>query len=128
MDGTPPTEGGIFAGVTRLFQTLRDVAENRLELFLVEFKEERIRLFDALCLFAVGFACLLMALVMVTFTVVVIFWDTHRVLVLVLLMVAYAVVATAAMMKLRSRLLRWQAFSTTLEQIKKDRSCLEKPN
>ena len=128
MDDAPPTEGGIFSNVTGLFRTLRDVAENRLELFLVELKEERIRLFDALFLLAVGIVCGLMTLVMVTLTVVVIFWDTHRLLVLALVTLAYAAAATVALMKLRSRLRRWRAFSATLEQLKKDRSCFKTPN
>ena len=128
MDETPPVEGGLLSTVTRMFQTLRDMAENRVELFLTELKEERIRLFDALLLAAIAVVCALMALVMVTLTVVVVFWDTNRLLVLTLVTVTYAVAATVAFVKLRARLQRWQAFSETLEQIKKDRSCLEKPN
>src|ERR1039457_612274 len=128
MDETPPAAGVLLSTVTRMFQTLRDMAENRVELFLTELKEERIRLFDALLLAAIAVVCALMALVMVTLTVVVVFWDTNRLLVLTLVTVTYAVAATVAFVKLRARLQRWQAFSETLEQIKKDRSCLEKPN
>jgi uncharacterized membrane protein YqjE len=128
MAETPSTENGILATVTRLLKTLHDVAENRVELFLIELKEERARFFDALLLAAVGIVCALMALVMLTFTVVVAFWETHRLPVLVLVTVVYAVAAAAAFINLRARLQRWRAFSETLEQIKKDRSCLEKPN
>jgi uncharacterized membrane protein YqjE len=128
MAETPPTDGGMFSGVARLFKTLRDVAENRLELFLIELEEERIRLFDALLLLAIGIVCVLMTLVMVTLMVVVIFWDTHRLLVLTLVTAAYAVAAVAAIVKLRSRLQRGRAFSVTLEQIKKDSACFKPPN
>jgi uncharacterized membrane protein YqjE len=128
MDDTPPTEGGIFPTFTRLFKTVRDVAENRMELFLLELKEERARLFDALLLAAVGIVCALMTLILVTFTVVVAFWETHRLLVLVVASAAYAGAALAAFTTLRARLQRWRAFSATLEQIKKDRACFEKPN
>lgn len=128
MAETPPTEGGILATVTQLFHTLRDVAENRVELFLLELKEERMRLFDALLLAAAGIVCALMTLVMVTLTIVVIFWDTHRLLVLGLVTAAYAAAATVALVKLRSRLQRWQAFSATLQEFKKDRACFKKPN
>jgi len=112
----------------RLFKTLRDVAENRLELFLIELKEERIRLFDALFLLAIGIVCGMMTLLLVTATVVIVFWDTHRLLVLVLLAAAYGAAATVAFIKLRSRLQRWQDFSATLEQFKKDRTCFKPPN
>lgn len=128
MDETPPSEGGIFSGVARLFQTLRDTAANRVELFLVELQEERIRLIDALLWVAVAIVCALMTLLMITLMVVVIFWDTHRLLVLSLVTVAYAVAAVVAMVKLRSQLQRWRAFSATLEQIKKDYSCFKPPN
>lgn len=128
MDATPPTEGGLWSAAARIGKTLRALAENHVELFLVELKEERARFFDALLLAAAGMVCAIMTLVMLTLTVVVAFWDTHRLLVLGLLTVAYAVAALVAFRTLRARLQRWQAFSATLEQIKKDRSCLEKPN
>ena len=128
MGDTPPTEGGIFVTVTQFFRTLRDVAENRLELFLVELQEERARLFDALLLAVIGIVCAGMTLVMLTLLVVVAFWETHRLLVIALVMVVYAGVAVTAFISLRARLQRWRAFSATLEQIKKDRSCFKKPN
>ena len=129
MDDTPPTQtGGLFSTAARLFRTLRDVAENRIELFLVELKEERLRLFGALLLAAAGVVCALMMLVMITLTVLVMFWDTHRLLALVLITLAYAVAAAAAFVKLRFRLQRWQSYSATLEELKKDCACFKKPN
>ena len=121
-------EGGVLSAAARLLKTLHDVAENRIELFLVELKEERLRLFDALLLAAVGIVCALMTLAMITLTVLVIFWDTHRLLALTLVTVAYAVTATVAFVKLRSRWQHWQAYSSTLEEFKKDFACFKKPN
>jgi uncharacterized membrane protein YqjE len=128
MDETPPAEGGLLSSVTRVFQTLRETAENRLELFLTELKEERIRLFDALLLLGVAVTCALMTLATLTVTVVVFFWDTHRLLALVVVTLLYAVVATSACLKLRSRLQRWESFSATLGEIKKDAACFKKTN
>lgn len=129
MEGTPPAEtGGLFSTAARLLKTLRDVAENRLEIFLIELKEERIRLFDALFLLAVGIVCVMMALLLVTATIVMVFWDTHRLLVLVLAAAVYGAAAATAFIKLRSRLRRWQDFSATLEEFKKDRTCCKPPN
>lgn len=126
MDETPDAEDGLLATVARMFKTLRAVAVNRVELFLVELKEERAQLFSALLLAAAGIVCASMTLILITFTVLVIFWDTHRLLALVLMVCVYAVAAVVAFVRLRCRLERWQAYSATLEQIKKDRSCLEK--
>lgn len=128
MDETPPNESGIFSSVTRLLRTLGDVGENRIELFLLEVQEERIRVFDALILLAAGIVCVAMTLFMITFTLVVIFWDTHRLLILTLLTVVYAVAAVVVLFKLHSSLKRWQAFSATLEQIKKDYACFKNTN
>lgn len=128
MDETPQPEGGMLAGVRRLFQTLSDVAANRLELFLVELKEERLRLFESLLLAAVAVGCAVMTLVLITLMALVLFWDTHRWLVLLLLTGAYAGAAAAAFVKLRSRLQHWQSYSASLEQIKKDCACFKKPN
>ena len=128
MDDTPPTDGGLWSAVSRLFKTMQNVAANRLEIFLLELKEGRLRLFDALLLAAVGIVFGLMTLVMLTLTILVLFWDTHRLLVLTLMTAGYAVAATVAFVKLRSHLQRWQAYSATLEEIKKDCACFTKPN
>jgi uncharacterized membrane protein YqjE len=128
MDGAPPTEGGVLSAAARLLKTLHDVVENRAELFLVELKEERVRLFYVLLLAAAGIVCTLMTLGMATLVVLVIFWDTHRLLVLTLITLAYGIAATVVFMKLRLRLQRWQAFTATLNELKKDCACLKKPN
>lgn len=104
------------------------MAGNRIELFLLEVQEERIRIFDALFLLAAGLVCIMMTLIMVTFAVVIIFWDTHRLLVLGLLVAGYAVGALWALSRLRSLLRNWQAFSATLDQIKKDSACFKETN
>ncbi len=111
-----------------MLKTLREVGENRLELFLLEVQEERVRLFDALILIAIGIVCVTMALIMITFTLVVIFWDTHRLLVLALAIAVYVIAALVALRKLRSNLQHSQPFSATLEELKKDRACFKKPD
>ncbi len=111
-----------------MLQTASQLLENRVELFLLELKEERLRLVAALLLALAGGVCALMTLVLLTFTIVVVFWDEYRIPALVLLSVAYAAGAVGAFVSLRRRLRRWQAFAASLEQIKKDRACLETKN
>jgi len=115
----------MWSTISRMFKTLGEMVENRVELFLVEWEEERLRLLDALLLLMVGIVCVLMALIMATLVVVVIFWDTHRLLVLTLFILTYLSAAATAFGLLHSRLRRWRAFATTLEQIKKDQSCFK---
>jgi uncharacterized membrane protein YqjE len=128
VDETPHAGAGNSTGPTQILGTLLDVVENRAELFLVEFKEERLRFFDALLFAAAGIICALMALITITLTFVVIFWDTHRVLVVVLFAVTYAGASVAAFFALRSRLRKWQSFAATLEEFKQDLTCFKKPN
>jgi uncharacterized membrane protein YqjE len=123
MDQT--SRGGILSILAQMLKTLRDAAENRVELFLVEWQEERLRLLDVLLLVMVGTVCASTALLIATLVVLVIFWDTHRMLVLSLLFLAYAVVAATAFRMSYSRLRRWRAFAATLEQIKKDGACFK---
>jgi uncharacterized membrane protein YqjE len=111
-----------------MFKTLGEMVGNRAELLLVELQEERVRLLDALLLLMAGGVCGLMALIMATLTVVVIFWDTHRMLVLTLFILLYLCVAGTAFGLLHSRLRRWRAFAATLDQIKKDQSCFKEKN
>lgn len=111
-----------------MVQTLRHLFEDRIELFLLELKEERLRIFDALLLAAVCGLCALMALVLITFTIIVVFWEEHRLLVLSLLTLVYAAGAVGAFLSLRRRLRQWQSFSATLDQLKKDRECFETKN
>src|SRR5260370_34253069 len=104
MSETPQTEDGLLAPVTRLLKTLVNLLENRLELFLVEIQEERVRLVDVLLLAAMGGLAALMTLIWITLTVVVICWENHRVLELVFFTLAYAAATAAACLTLRSRL------------------------
>jgi len=112
----------------RMLNTLGDVAGNRVELFVVEWQEERRRLLDMLVLLLAGAVCASMALFTITLAIVAAFWDTHRALVLALLILAYLGAAAAVFWVLRCRLRRWQAFSATIEQFKKDRACFKNQN
>jgi len=127
MDDSQHEAGGLLATGRRILRSIGDLAQSRLELFLVELKEERIRLFDALVLVAACVVCAVMTLALLTFALVVIFWE-YRVVVLVALTVVYGVGAGASFWTLRTRLRHWQSFAATLDQIKKDRACLQKLN
>lgn len=126
MDEAPKQEDGLFSAVLRAVRTLRETLENRVELFLLEAKEDRLKLFEALCLAVVAVVLALMTMALITLTVVVVFWDTHRLLALVIVTLAYGTGATVAFVKLRSRLKNWQSFQATLEQLEKDRACFKK--
>jgi uncharacterized membrane protein YqjE len=116
---------GILASLKRLLRTLLSIAQNRLELLLVEVQEERTRLIEAFLLAISIVALGAMTLVMVTFTVVAIFWENHRMAVLVGLSLFYLVVTLVAYWRLRHRLKNWPAFPATLAELKKDKAWLD---
>ena len=126
VDSSSESAGPLAAG-KRILRTVCDLAQTRLELFLVELKEERIRMVDALLLLAAGTVCASMTVVLLTVIVVLIFWE-HRVLALVLLTLLYGVLATWAFCILRKRLAEWNPFPATLNELKKDRACLDNPS
>lgn len=105
---------------------LLTIGENRVELLMVELQEERERLLQAILL-ALGTATLAL-LAGITFTglVVVLFWSRSPAFVLLTLMGAYSVAAVLFYQKLTSLLRDWQNFPDTLDQLRKDRACLDK--
>lgn len=127
MSESSEAPGGAVSAGKRILRSVSELAQARFELFLVELKEERIRLVDAVLLLVVGVIGALMTLVLLTFTLVLVFWD-HRVLVLILLTASYGLTAGGAIWTLRRRLRDWNAFAATLDELKKDRACLDKPN
>jgi len=125
MEDSSTGPGGLLTTGKRIVRSVGDLVQTRLELFLIELREERFRVLDALVLMGLGAVCGLMVLVLLTFTLVLIFWD-HRVIVLLILAVLYGLGAGAAFWTLRQRLRNWDAFAATLEEMKKDRECLDK--
>ena len=128
MDDATEAKPGLFSIAKRLLNIALATAENRLELFLVEAREERLRLFNALLLLCafVGFA--FMALLLVSLTLVVVFWDSARVAVLVALSAVYCLAALGIFWRLQVRFKNWPTFGSSLQEFKKDRACLEKEN
>jgi uncharacterized membrane protein YqjE len=102
------------------------IGENRLELLQVEVQEERERLLLAFLL-ALGVAAFgLLAALTLTAGIVVLFWPYSHLAALMILTGLYGAAGIFLYYKL-SRLLRdWQSFSATLDQLRKDRACLEK--
>ena len=125
MDPSRESSPGLFSSLKGLLNTALAGVENRIELFLVELREERIRVFDVLLLGCTAAVLGFMALLTVTATLVVIFWDSARVPVLVVLSTCYLGGAVVAIWRLKVRLRKWSSFSATLDELKKDRTCLE---
>jgi uncharacterized membrane protein YqjE len=109
----------------RLARHLLTIGENRLELLMVEVQEERERLLRAILL-ALGIAVFaFLSGVALTVALVVLLWPVSPIGVLVTLAVLYG--ATAAFLCRRFTFLQrdWKTLPATLDQLRKDRVCLE---
>jgi len=104
---------------------LLTIGENRLELFAVEVQEERERLLHAFLL-ALGVATFgLLAGLALTAALVVWLW-TWPVTVLLILTGLYGAAGIGLWRRLNQLLRDWQTLSASLDQLQKDRACLEK--
>jgi uncharacterized membrane protein YqjE len=114
------------ASSNRLARRLLTIGENRLELLTVEMQEERERLLRAILL-ALGVAAFgLLAGIALTAATVVLLWECWPVAVLLTLTGLYAASAVYLYRRLTGRLRDWKTLSATLDQLRKDRACLEK--
>ena len=110
----------------RFAQRLLTIGENRLELLTVEVQEERERLLHAFLL-ALGVAAFgLLAGITMTAAIVVLLWQYWPVAVLLTLTGLYGVAAVCLYRRLTGLLRDWQTLSASLDQLRKDRACLEK--
>ena len=105
---------------------LATIGENRLELLTVEVQEERERLVFAVLL-ALGVAAFgLLASLTLTAAIAVWLWAYSPVAVLLTLTGLYAAVGVYLYRRLTALLRNWQTLPASLDQIRKDRACLEK--
>ena len=110
----------------RFAQRLLTIGENRLELLTVEVQEERERLLHAILL-ALGVAAFgLLASLTLTAAIVVLLWTWSPLAVLLTLTGLYGAAGVCLYRQLTGLLRDWQTLSATLDQLRKDRACLEK--
>jgi uncharacterized membrane protein YqjE len=110
----------------RFAERLLTIGENRLELLTVEVQEERERLLHAFLL-ALGVAAFgLLAGLTLTAAIVVLLGQYSPLAVLLTLTGLYGVAAVCLYRRLTLLLRDWQTLSATLDQLRKDRACLEK--
>jgi uncharacterized membrane protein YqjE len=105
---------------------LLTIGENRLELLTVEVQEECERLLHAFLL-ALGVAVFgLLASLTLTAALVVLLWPWSPVAVLLILTGLYGAAGIYLYRRLTGLLRDWRTLSASLEQLRKDRACLEK--
>jgi uncharacterized membrane protein YqjE len=109
-----------------LVRRLLTIGENRLELLTAELQEERERLLRAILLAFGVVACALLAAMTLTAVIVVLLWAYSPVAVLLTLTGLYGAAAAFLCWRLNGLMRDWQTLPASLDQLRKDRACLEK--
>jgi uncharacterized membrane protein YqjE len=105
---------------------LATIGENRLELLAVEVQEERERILRAFLL-ALGVAAFgLLAGLTLSAAIVVWLWAWSPVAVLLIMTGLYAAAGIFLYRRFTGLLRDWQTLSASIDQLQKDRLCLEK--
>lgn len=120
-----PEGPGLLGSIKRLLATLSEVVATRLELLSNEWQEERLRLLQVLlfALFAVFSLC--MAILLLVFFLVVLFWDEHRLSILAVLSFGFFIAGGVLFLMLQSKLRNGsKLFSASLAELQKDRESL----
>jgi uncharacterized membrane protein YqjE len=124
----PGPISGLIGSLKNALSTLVAIAQTRLEILSTELQEEigraaNLLLWAFIALFATGIGLFLGALVLIFA-----FWDTHRVLVSLLVMGFFFVLATTAVLVLRIKLSRRpRLFEATIAEFARDREHLGHP-
>ena len=126
MEESTVSFGQLAATSKHFARRLLTIGENRLELLTVEVQEERERLLHAFLL-ALGVAAFgLLAGLTLTAAIVVLLWAWSPVAVLLTLTGLYGAAGICLYRRLTGLLRNWQTLSASLDQLRKDRACLEK--
>lgn len=121
----PREAGGILASLRQFAGTAVEILHTRIELLATEIDEERARITGALWLAAAGAFSISLGILLGVLFLVVMFWDSHRLLVLGVLAAVFLLGGLAAMLVLRMRLAhRAPLFAQTLLELKRDRQRL----
>jgi uncharacterized membrane protein YqjE len=109
----------------RILQRAFAIGETRLALLTLELQEEGGRLVASLLNALLIAACALLALMSASAAVVVVAWPFCPVTALLLLTALYLAAGTILYRRLMRRLRAWRSFAATMEQLRKDRACLD---
>ncbi len=128
-NGDSRSQGGLFESLKRLAATLVAIGSTRLELLSADLEEQRVLLTSMLIWALVGLFCAALGVVLATLLVVVVFWDTNRVLVLGILVVLFFLGAALAWSVVRNTArAKPRIFSASLAELSKDHERLTSPH
>lgn len=131
MSDSDPAERasfGLFGSLRSALANLIELAHTRLELISVEMEarllnSRHVMLWSVVALFSAS-----LAMLMFTFTLLIVFWDTHRLLASGVITAFFALLAVAAALVVRHRVRhRPRLLGATISELKRDAAALNEP-
>ncbi len=117
--GAPPS--GLLHSVRTLLASLLATVRTRGELLQVELEEERLRITGITVVAAAAAFFLLLAMLLLSIFLILLFWDTHRIMVSGLLALAYLLIGVACALVARQRArVKSKLFTASLAELAKD--------
>jgi uncharacterized membrane protein YqjE len=118
----------MFGSLRELARTLLSFTETRARLAATEIEEQAIRLTEILILIAVALFFFGMALLFAAVLIVLVFWDSHRLLAAGLLAALFLGAGAAATLIARTRMRERPKFlAATLSELEQDRDRIGRP-
>ncbi|WP_088287519.1 phage holin family protein [Ideonella sp. A 288] len=124
---TPPASpAGLFASLRRLAGTALEIARVRLELLASELEQEKLRLFDALVIGAIGLVMVGLSMVLVVGFVVMLFQEGYRLPAVGVLALAFGLGGAWVLRRAREALRAGDGgpFALTLGELRRDEAGL----
>ena len=123
-DTTEPekSKGGILDSIKNLAATLIAMGQTRLEIIATEYEEERERLHSLLIWTMIALFSAILAVVLATLLVVVYYWDSYRLLSIVVMLSIFTISALVAWRVMRNKSRnKPRLFTATIAVLTKDR-------
>jgi uncharacterized membrane protein YqjE len=116
---------GLFKSLASLFATIVAIAQTRLELLTTELQEEVHRVAEIMLWTFVALLAAGIGLFFAAFVVILVFWDTHRLLAAVLVTGTFFAFAAVALLVMRAKVRgKPPLLDATLAELAKDREHL----
>jgi uncharacterized membrane protein YqjE len=117
-----PAKPGLLASLRKLGSTLVAILHTRFELFAKEFERERTRVMRLLLVGVIALFFFCLGVITLTLFVIVIFWDTHRLIAIGAVTAVYLGIAVGLALYAKSEAGRGaRPFASTIAEFKKDR-------
>lgn len=129
METRPPGPSGLLGSLRGLADGLIGSAHDRLELLAVELHEEKYRLIQIFIWISAIVFLAMLATVFASLAIVVLFWESARVIVVCSLAAIYIGALAAVALGFKNYLKRQpKPFAATLSELREDRECIRTEN